>query len=249
MHERYTWSNEAMMAGLMNNWFGDLNSYVGNLNLKPEVAYSFKANADWHDAEHRDWQVKMSPFYTYVKDYINAVPNTSTNPYNMSGILGRQSLTFANQNAYLYGVDVSGKKLLGKAYGEWTILASLSYTRGKTTNGENLYNIMPLNSRLVIEHTLGSWSNTLETVLVGAKDKLNAVRAEQGTAGYSVANYRTSYKLNSSVKFDAGIDNVFNRQYDLPLGGLEYVSANMTNAPRPLRAMGRSVNIGISISY
>ncbi|MYM42117.1 TonB-dependent receptor [Duganella qianjiadongensis] len=249
MHERYTWSNEAMMAGLMNNWFGDLNSYVGNLNLKPEVAYSFKANVDWHDAELRDWQVKMSPFYTYVKDYINAVSNTSANPYNMSGILGRQSLTFANQNAYLYGVDISGKKLLGKAYGEWTMRASLSYTRGKTTNGENLYNIMPLNSRLIIDHTLGSWSNTLEAVFVGAKDKLNAVRAEQGTAGYSVANYRTSYKLNSSVKFDAGVDNIFNRQYDLPLGGLEYVSANMTNAPRPLRAMGRSVNIGISISY
>lgn len=249
MHERYTWSSEAMMAGLMNNWFGDLNSYVGNLNLKPEVAYSFKANADWHDAELRDWQVTMSPFYTYVKDYINAVPNTSNNPYNMSGILGRQSLTFANQNAYLYGVDISGKKLLGKAYGEWTMRASLSYTRGKTRNGENLYNIMPINSRLIIDHTLGSWSNTLEVVFVGAKDKLNAVRAEQGTAGYSVANYRTSYKLNSAVKFDAGVDNVFNRQYDLPLGGLEYVSANMTTAPRPLRAMGRSVNIGISISY
>jgi len=249
MHERYTWSNEAMMAGLMNNWFGDLNSYVGNLNLKPEVAYSFKANADWHDTEQRDWQVKMSPFYTYVNDYINAVPNTSSNPYNMSGILGRQSLTFANQNAYLYGVDISGKKLLGKAYGEWTMRASLSYTRGKTTNGENLYNIMPLNSRLIIDHTLGSWSNTVEAVLVGAKDKLNAVRAEQGTAGYSIANYRTSYKLSNSVRFDAGLDNVFNRQYDLPLGGLEYVSANMTNAPRPLRAMGRSANIGISISY
>lgn len=249
MHERYTWSSEAMMAGLMNNWFGDLNSYVGNLNLKPEVAYSFKANADWHDAELRDWQVKMSPFYTYVKDYINAVPNTSNNPYNMSGILGRQSLTFANQNAYLYGVDISGKKLLGKTYGEWTMRASLSYTRGKTRNGENLYNIMPINSRLIIDHTLGSWSNTLEAVFVGAKDKLNAVRAEQGTARYSVANYRTNYKLSSAIKFDAGVDNVFNRQYDLPLGGLEYVSANMTTAPRPLRAMGRSVNIGISISY
>ena len=249
LHERYTWANEAMMAGLMNNWFGDLNSYVGNVNLKPEVAYSLKASADWHDAERQEWQLKVEPFYTYVKGYINAVPNTSSNPYNMSGIMGRQSLTFANQDAYLYGVDVSGKKILSKAYGEWTMRTALSYTRGKTTNGGNLYNIMPLNARLAIDHTLDSWSNTLEAVFVNAKDNLSTVRSEQATTGYSVANYRTSYKLNNSVRFDAGIDNLFNRQYNLPLGGLEYVTGNMMNAPKPLRAIGRSVNVGVSISF
>jgi len=249
LHERYTWSSEAMMAGLMNNWFGDLNSYVGNLDLKPEVAYSIKAGADWHDAEGLNWQLKVTPFYTYVKDFINATANTSSNPYNMSGILGRQSLTFTNEDAQLYGVDISGKKLLGQAYGEWTARAALSYTRGRTTSGDNLYNIMPLNTRLAIDHSLGEWSNTFETVIVSAKDHLSTVRAEQGTDGYSIANYRTAYKINKSVRLDASIDNVFDRQYDLPLGGLEYVSGNMTTAPKAVRAMGRSVNVGVSVSF
>lgn len=249
LHERYTWSNEAMMAGLMNNWFGDLNSYVGNLDLKPEVAYSLKASADWHDAERKNWQLTIAPFYTYVEDYINAVANTSSNPYNMSGLMGRQSLTFANQDAQLYGVDISGKKFLGTAYGEWTMRAAMSYTRGKTTSADNLYNIMPLNARLAIDHTLGSWSNTLEVVLVSAKNNVSAIRAEQAIAGYSIANYRTTYKLNKSVRLDAGIDNVFNTQYNLPLGGLEYVSGGMMSAPKPLRAIGRSVNVGVSINF
>jgi iron complex outermembrane receptor protein len=249
LHERYTWSSEAMMAGLMNNWFGDLNSYVGNLNLKPEVAYSLKASADWHDAERQDWQLKVAPFYTYVKDYINAIANTSSNGYNMSGLLGRQSLTFTNQDAYLYGVDISGKKFLGKAYGEWTVRAALSYTHGRTTDGDNLYNIMPLNARLAIDHTLGSWSNTLEGVFVRTKSNVSAVRAEQATPGYAIANYRTSYKLSNSVRLDAGIDNLFDRQYDLPLGGLEYATGSGTKAAQPLRAMGRSINIGVSISF
>lgn len=248
LHERYTWSNEAMMAGLMNNWFGDLNSYVGNLDLKPEVAYTLKASADWHDAERRDWQLNVAPFYIYVKDYINAVVNTSSNPYNMSGIMGRQSLTFANQDVQLYGLDISGKKLLSKAYGQWTMRASLNYTRGKTS-GDNLYNIMPLNARLAIDHALDSWSNTLETVLVSAKRDLSSVRAEQATAGYSIANYRASYKVNKFLKIDAGIDNLFNRQYTLPLGGLEYVSGGIMNAPQPLRAIGRSVNVGLTVSF
>lgn len=249
LHERYTWSNEAMMAGLMNNWFGDLNSYVGNLDLKPEIAYSLKASADWHDAERRAWQLQVAPFYTYVKDYINAVANTAPNPYDMSKLMGRRSLTLANQDVQLYGVNISGKKFLGKAYGAWTGRATVSYTRGKTTSGDNLYNIMPLNARLAIDHTLGSWSSTLEAVFVSAKNNLSAIRAEQATAGYSIANYRTTYKLNKSVRLDAGIDNVFNRQYDLPLGGLESASGDKMHAPQPLRAMGRSVNVGISVSF
>jgi len=251
LHERYTWSNEAMMAGLMNNWFGDLNSYVGSLDLKPEVAYSLKMSADWHDAEGSDWQLKVAPFYTYVHDYINVVANTDANPYNMSMLAGGQSLRFVNQDAKLYGLDVSGKKFLGRAGGEWTARAALSYVRAKADNGDNLYNIMPLNARFALDHSHGAWSNTLETVLVSSKRKVSKVRAEQTTAGYAIANFRTSYKVSKSIRLDAGIDNLFNRQYDLPLGGLEYASADMMTgtAPKPLRAMGRSISAGVSIDF
>lgn len=247
MHERYTWSNEAMMAGLMNNWFGDLNSYVGDIDLKPEVAYSLKVSADWHDAEGRDWQLKVAPFYTYVQDYINAVPNTSANPFNMTMLAGRQSLKFANQDAKLYGLDISGRKSLGRAAGEWATRASLSYVRAKADNGDNLYNIMPLNVRLALDHNLGAWSNTLETVLVAAKDKVSNIRAEQKTSGYSIVNFRTSYKVTKSIRLDAGVDNLFDRQYNLPLGGLEYATA-MTGL-KPVRGMGRSINAGVSIDF
>lgn len=247
LHERYTWSNEAMMAGLMNNWFGDLNSYVGNIDLKPEVAYSLKVSADWHDAEGHDWQLKVAPFYTYVQDYINAVPNTNANPFNMTMLAGRQSLKFVNQDAKLYGLDISGKKSLGRAAGEWAARASLSYVRAKADNGDNLYNIMPLSARLALDHNLGAWSNTLETVLVASKDKVSSVRAEQKTAGYAIANFRTSYKVTKSIRLDAGVDNLFDRQYSLPLGGLEYATA-MTGL-KPVRGMGRSINAGVSVDF
>lgn len=249
LHERYTWANEAMMAGLMNNWFGDLNSYVGNLKLKPEIAYSLKLNADWHDAARQDWQLNLAPFFTYVKDYINAAPNLSSNSYNMSGIAGRQSLTFVNQDAQLYGIDLSGKKFLGNGFGAWWSRAVLSYTRGKTIAGDPLYNIMPLNARLSLEHSYAGWSSSLELVAVSAKNHLSAVRAEQGTPGYALANLHTSYKLNKAVKLEAGIDNLLNRQYALPLGGLEYVTGNMMSAPQPLRAPGRSINVGITANF
>ena len=249
LHERYTWSHEAAMAGLMNNWFGDLNSYVGDLNLKPEVAYSLKASADWHDAERRDWQMKLTPFYTYVKDYINAKSDAQA-IYVMgnTNMAGGSALTFVNQDAKIYGLDMSGKKLLARVNGDLTGRASISYTRGKTTSGDNLYNIMPLNARLALDHTNGSWSNTIEAVLVSAKDDLSAVRAEKRTGGYSLANYRTSYKASQTIRLDAGVDNLFNRQYNMPLGGLQYTGMQPGTGTL-MRAMGRSINVGMSVSF
>lgn len=251
LHERYTWSNEAMMAGLMNNWFGDLNSYVGNIDLEPEVAYSLRVSADWHDPAGSDWQLKVTPFYTLVQDYINVVPNTDANPYNMSMLVGRQSLRFANEDARLYGVDIASSKALGQLGGHWALRASLAYVKAKADGGDNLYNIMPLNARIALDHAYGVWSNRFEAVLVENKDRVSALRAEQQTAGYALVNFRTSFDLTSKVRLDAGIDNLFDRMYRLPLGGLEYASADMMTgvAPSTMRGAGRSVNAGISVDF
>ena len=109
-----------MMAGLMNNWLGDLNSYVGNLDLDPEVAYTLKLSGNWHDQSRKDWQVKLTPFYTYVEDFIN-VRDSNYTTANISG--GGKELIFVNHDAYLYGINASGKKYLGNLNGEWTYRA------------------------------------------------------------------------------------------------------------------------------
>lgn len=251
LHERYTWSNEAMMAGLMNNWFGDLNSYVGDINLDPEVAYSLRVSGDWHDANNQDWQLKITPFYTKVQDYINVTPNTNANPYNMSMLAGRQSLRFANQDATLYGVDASASKSLGHVGGNWLARGTVSYVHAEAEGGDSLYNIMPLNARLAVEHDYNSWHTVLEAELVASKNRVSAVRAEQKTAGYALLNWRSSVDVSRSIQLNVGIDNLFDRSYRLPLGGLEYASADMMMgvAPSTMRAVGRSINAGFSVSF
>jgi len=256
MHERYTWSNEAMMAGLMNNWFGDLNSYVGNLKLKPEVAHTFRATANLHDTEQSDWNVKISPFYTFINDYINVTSNTNSNPYNMS-MINRQSLKFVNHDAHLYGADVSISKNLGSFNGSWGTRAIVSYVRGKDEDGSNLYNIMPLNARLNLDHSLGQWGNNLELVIVDAKDKVDAVRDEQKTSGYAIINFKTNYKFNDKFRLDAGISNLLDKNYNYPLGGLDYLKTSSTGnmmmmvpyTPVLVNAMGRSANISLTINF
>ena len=72
LYERYTWSTW-QMAAFMNNFVGDGNGYVGNLGLQPEVAGILSLTGDWHDAGRERWDLKVTPYYTYVQDYIDAV--------------------------------------------------------------------------------------------------------------------------------------------------------------------------------
>ena len=59
-----------MTSGMI-NWFGDGNYYVGNVNLKPEVAHTVSGTASWHDRARKEWEIKITPYQTYVRDYID----------------------------------------------------------------------------------------------------------------------------------------------------------------------------------
>ena len=219
LYERYTWSSNTM-AAVMNNFAGDGNGYVGNANLKPEVAHTLSSSADWHAANGEAWQMRISPYYSYVENYIDAQRYGTANN-NQTATTGYVVLQYVNQNAQLYGVDVSGKLQLAKTtgYGSFDATAQLSYTRGENlTTGDNLYNIMPLNAKLAMVNTLGQWTSTAEWQAVRAKTQVSAVRNEVKTPGYSLFNLRTRYE-NKRFSVDVGIDNVFNRFYTLPLGG------------------------------
>ena len=55
----------------MIGWFGDGNGYVGNLNLKPETAHTIALTGQWSDPTQKVWNVKLTPYYSYVQDYID----------------------------------------------------------------------------------------------------------------------------------------------------------------------------------
>src|SRR5574343_124722 len=121
LYERYTWSTAAMMAA-MNNFVGDGNGYIGNLALKPETAYTASATFDFH-APDRRWEIRATPYFTYVDDYIDAIRCTSGSactPANASTTNQFVVLKYQNQSARLYGIDVSGRMpLASTAIGEF----------------------------------------------------------------------------------------------------------------------------------
>ena len=261
LYERYTWSTW-QMAAFMNNVVGDGNGYFGDIDLKPEVARTVSVTADWHDASSEQWQVKVTPYYTDVQDYIDAVQwDAATNAPRAVPVVGNFTvLRYVNQSASLYGADLAADyRLTGTTdFGKFSTQLVASYTRGKNDDSDgDLYNIMPLNARLAVTQELGSWRNTLEGEFVAAKDDVSAARNEMQTAGYGLAHLRSRYE-RATWSVELGIENLFDRFYDLPLGGA-YVGQGTTmtvppvpNQPQwgtPVPGAGRSIYASVNMKF
>ncbi|PIX05081.1 MAG: TonB-dependent receptor [Gallionellales bacterium CG_4_8_14_3_um_filter_54_18] len=261
LYERYTWSTW-QMAALMNNFVGDGNGYLGDVNLKPEQANTLSATFDWH-ASDREWGFKATPYYTQVADYIDAVQWNSATNSPTAPLLANQFtvLKYVNQSARLYGLDLSGHMLLASnGWGEFGVKGLLNYTHGKNrTTGDDLYNIMPLNAKVTLTQKIGSWDNGLELVMVDSKKNISDARNEIKTGGYNLVNLRSSYTWKQ-IRVDFGVENLFDKLYALPLGGA-YVGQGMTMTTAlvptgsvPLwgtavPGMGRSINLGMTVKF
>ena len=259
LYERYSWSAHGMSMRMI-NMAGDGNGYVGNTELKPEVAHTASASFDWHDAAQEKWGLKVTPYYSYVSDYIDAERcGSGGNACTIANLTATDAfvyLRFVNQSARLYGLDISGHFPLAEstAWGNFTATGMLSYTRGENdTTGDNLYNIMPLNAKLAAVQRTGSWTNTAEIQLVDAKTHVSLIRNELKTAGYGLLNLRSSYEWKQA-RLDVGIENVFDRFYNHPLGGAytgQGKTMSGTDVPwgTSVPGMGRSIYAGVNVKF
>ena len=257
LYERYTWSTWSM-AALMNNFVGDGNGYIGNVDLKPEKAHTLSATFDLHAAD-RNWGFKATPFYTEVQDYIDAVrcpvngTTCTTDKKNTSNSF--VLLQYANQSARLYGIDLSGyMPLASTGAGDFSLKGLINYTKGENRDtGDDLYNIMPLSGKFSLGQKLGGWDNAIELVAVAGKHNVSDVRNEIKTPGYGLTNLRTSYTWKQ-VRLDLGVENLFDKFYTLPQGGAytgQGGTMMLTGAPwgTGVPGMGRSIYTGVNIKF
>ncbi len=261
LYERYSWMSRGMEM-LMVNWFGDGNGYIGDMDLVPETAYTVAATLDWHSADRRR-ELRATPYYTRVADYIDAVRC----PARLGGACATQTpgggkfvyLQLANQSARLYGVELSGRTPLAEtAAGEFGLEGVASYTDGENRDtGDNLYNIMPLNATLTLSHKRGEWGAALEWVVVKAKNDVSAVRNEVATPGYGLLNLRASYGW-PKLRLDFGVENLLDKFYTLPLGGAylgqgtTMTTSSVGSVPRwgqAVPGMGRSIYAGVTVKF
>jgi len=190
MYERYSWAGIKTPQNMdmrMINWFGDGNGYVGDVNLKPEVAHKFSLKYSYNDKQR--FKFEVTPFFNYVENFIDANVLRSTG--------GTQYLQFANEDALLYGLDFNADVSLysSATIGDFSLNTSGSYTRGyRVDKKADLYHLMPLNMNIKLRHQLSQWSSDLTLRMVSQKKTVNKLRLEAQTSGYALLDFATRFK-------------------------------------------------------
>lgn len=126
-----------------------------------------------------------------------------------------QVLQFGNFKAEMYGVDAAGRVKLHESpqYGQLSASGVVSFVYGRNLDignpshcapanglcsatsflvkrGDGIWNLMPLNTRLSLEHQYGGLTTAIETQIVASKDHVSANRGEFTTPHYALLNLR-----------------------------------------------------------
>ncbi len=238
------------MASGMIGWFGDGNYYVGNVALKPETANTVSATARWHDRARKQWNVEVTPYLTGIQKYID-VDTLATATYGMSTFA---QLRFANHNARIYGADLSASGTLwnSSAFGQGKIGIVGAWLHGERLDtSTGLYQMMPLNAQVNFDEEMRGLTAGIGVQAVDRKSNVDPHRFEQTTPGYALFNFHSAYK-RGHFEANIGGDNLLNKCYELPLGGVnfdDYMASMWMGQIKPLTGRGRSFHGGLTARF
>jgi iron complex outermembrane receptor protein len=249
LYERYAWSTNMMTSGMI-GWFGDGNYYVGNVSLKPEIANTISGTAIWRVPARMAWEVMLTPYETSIQDYVD-VNTLATATYGMSTFA---QLQFANHNARIYGTDFSASGTLWKSdeVGQGKIRGVGSWLHGERLDTSTpLYQMMPVNARVIFDEELKGFTAGTGVEAVDRKSRVDPHRYEQTTPGYALFNLHTGYQ-RGYLQASAATDNLFNKRYELPLGGVnfdDFMASGWMSQIKPLTGRGRSLSFSLTARF
>ena len=199
---------------------------IGDPQLRPERDWQLDVGLS---VEEDNWRGKASAFQAWVVDYVTYFDDSVINPPFADARL----LRFINTPlATLTGFEL---------YGEYDLLprmssfGRLSYVSGRDQSlSAPLPAISPLDSTVGLRfHDLEKgrrWNIDVAARMVADQDRLGTIRllggdtvVEERTPGFTTCYIRGSWNYTKNLRLIAGIDNVFNRNYqehlDLRLSG------------------------------
>ncbi|MEN8175349.1 MAG: TonB-dependent receptor [Pseudomonadota bacterium] len=238
--ERYLWLPLQSTGGL-----ADGRSYIGNIDLDPEVAHEAGLGVDWRTTE-----AHLTPriFYRYVKDYIQGVPSENMAANMISNMMtGAPALEFANVDAVFYGIDLDyGWRISDR----WHLGGILSYVRGERDDeDDNLYRIAPLRATAALTYRLARWEVTGEGVFVAEQDEVADFNDEQTTDGYALLNLYGRYDLSSKTAIWFGAGNLLDEEYEDHLSGINRVAGSDVGLGERVPGAGRNLFVGFNYRY
>ena len=236
--ERYLWMPLESTSGL-----ADGNSYVGDINLDPEVANQLELGFSW---DNKTAYFDPRVFYHVVDDYIQGIPVTD-NVVLSASMTDPTPLQYANVDAVLYGFDAPFGYQINS---HLSLDGQVSYVRGERDDiDDNLYRIAPLNGLLALSYTQNKWSVIAEVEGFSAQDDVSATNSEKETAGYALVNLKGSYSIQHNIELAAGLENLMDKEYAQHLAGYSRINAGEISKGDRLPGEGRNLFITASLEW
>jgi outer membrane receptor protein involved in Fe transport len=232
--ERYA---DGLFLGIAQSGFTRV---IGDPQLDQERAWQADIGLQ---ADYDYWRARGAVFYAWIDDYITLDGNIVEQPPFLSARLFR----FANTDeATLAGFEMGGEY-------DWSDylspFATMRYVEGRDQIIDApLPQIPPLDTvigvRLHEPSQARLWSVEFAARIVDNQDRLGTVRSgagteviEEETPGFTVWHLRSYYNYSSNLTFTAGVENLFDRNYqehlDLRLRGPTGFPGGITRALAP----------------
>jgi len=235
--ERFSWLPTEASGGL-----ADGNIYVGSPSLRSEKAWIAEAGFDWSGASA---YARPVVYYRRIDDFIQGMPFDATpgevnTPVEMVAQASGDAtpMRFANAKAEIWGADIAfGAKITGPL----RIDGVASYVRGTRLDiVDNLYRMVPANGRLTLAWESANWSLSIESQAVAAQKKGSFNNDEAPSKSYLLANLYGHWLVRHGLRFDFGIENLFDRYYLEHLTGYNRITGSDVPLGTRLPGAGRS---------
>ena len=230
--ERYLWLPMQSAGGLADGF-----NYIGNIELKPEVAREIELGFDWHTQA-----ALVSPrlYYRDISDYIQGTPTTNAQAIMVSQMMGNMHnpLEFSNVEAEIMGFDMPFYSSIND---NWAVHGGLSMVRGERKDiDDNLYRIAPDNIRLAADYAISKYKVTAEVVAYNKQNRVSETNNEKTTAGYGLLNAYFNYDVTADLNLLFGVTNLLDKNYQEHLGGINRVQGSDVAVGEHLPGMGRN---------
>jgi iron complex outermembrane receptor protein len=183
---------------------------VGNPTLDPEVKYEVDAGVNW---QGKTAKATFSCFGALVRDYI---AQTQIAFQDVDGDARPDIVRgYENIDAYLYGAEAG---IVVDPIEHLSIPLSAMWVQGRNkSDGGYLPEIPPLEARaalVVYGGTEIAWWSEFGGRFVAEQDHVDNEFPEDETSGFAVFHLKGGVKLSSSWEIEAGIENLFDKEYN-----------------------------------
>lgn len=244
--ERFSWMPTEASGGL-----ADGNIYVGDRTLRAETAWVVEGGFDWRRGAA--W-ARPTIYYRRVDDYIQGVPFddtpgvADTRVEMVAAMSGDPTpLRFANVDAELYGFDMDfGLQVTDRL----RLDGVASLVRGERRDvSDDLYRVAPPTVRLAATWDETDWSVGAEVAGTLRQTHVSAGNDEAPSGGYALVNLRGAWRLRPGLQLEAGVENLFDRDYRVHLAGRNRVADSDVALGERLPGAGRGAFVTLKAAW